>query len=112
MNFVNLAIILNIILLFVYIFVFIRTFYYNPTPKQKAFLATITGVITILYIIALLILVLFGIKNHNYIVSVFLLFIFSPFIIGHFVRYETLKIYSVIQIICFFASLALLLFTK
>ena len=65
-------------------------------------------VLTLFYFIALFGISALGLVKHNFIYVTSVLFILIPFVIGHFVEYRTLKLYSFIQILVFALSLGFL----
>jgi hypothetical protein len=89
---------------------FVGLFYNFEQPKVKAIFGySITGSI-LAYLFTLSIVMIYGlITNHILCSLILFLCIISPFVIGKLVKYETLKKYTAIQIICFFVSLAILL---
>lgn len=101
------ALILNIIAIAVLSF---GLFHQFENPKNKAtygyFLAA--GMIPYLIVTALVMLVQIFLK-HNLIFILLLICLASPFVIGKLVKYQTLKKYTVIQILCFCISLVLFL---
>jgi hypothetical protein len=103
---VSLAIIINIISIIVLSF---GLFYNFEQPKIKAVYGyTIAGCL-ISYMVVLSLIAIYGlIAKHNLYGLILLLCVISPFVIGKFVKYETLKIYTIVQIMCFIASLVTL----
>ena len=103
----TLAIIVNIISIIV---LSIGLFYNFEQPKIKAVYGYIIAGSMITYIAALFLVLIHGfiIKHYSYSIILFLCMI-SPFVIGKFVKYETLKKYTIIQIMCFIVSLATIL---
>ena len=104
---IPLAILVNIVAI---VGLLIGIFYNFTKPQNKAIFGyTIVGSL-ILYII---LLSLIGIRewilNPNLYCLVLTLCVISPFVIGKLVKYETLKKYTVIQIIFFIVSLVILL---
>ncbi len=79
-------------------------------PKIKAVYGYCVAGSMISYIAILTIAAIYGliIKQNLYNI-ILLLCAISPFIIGKLVKYETLRKYTIIQIICFTASLVILL---
>ena len=79
-------------------------------PKIKAtFGYTIAGCF-ILYVVLLGLIGIYGLAvSHNMFSLVLLLCVISPFVIGKLVKYETLKKYTVVQVMCFVLSLVTLL---
>jgi len=75
-------------------------------PKNKAIFGYCVVGALILYIITLSIATIYKliVKPDLYCILV-LLCVISPFVIGKLVRFETLKKYTIIQIICFIVSL-------
>lgn len=85
-------------------------FYNFKHPKNKAIYGYLITSSIILYIITLSIALINGFIEKYYFYS-FILFlcIISHFIIGKLVKYETLKKYTIIQILCYVLSLITLL---
>ena len=75
-------------------------------PKNKAIFGYCVVGALILYIITLSIATIYKliVKPDLYCIPT-LLCVISPFVIGKLVRFETLKKYTIIQIICFIVSL-------
>ena len=73
-------------------------------PKHKAIYGYTIAGSCIPYLILLTILIILEILHGNYKYSYLLLCVISPFIIGKLVKYETLKLYTSIQILCFMVS--------
>lgn len=103
----TLAIIVNIISIIILLIGLLCTF---KQPKNKAIYGySITGCM-IFYIITLGLVSIYGFLVKQYLSSLVLfLCIISPFVIGKLVKYETLKKYTIIQIICFMVSLLIIL---
>lgn len=79
-------------------------------PKIKAAYGYTIAANFLLYIILLCIVAIFElIVNYNLYSIILLLCAISPFIIGKLVKYETLKIYTYVQVMFFAISLATLL---
>ena len=101
------AIIVNILAV---ISLLIGLFYTFEQPKNKAIYGYCVAGSMIIYIIMLCIAGLYGlITNDNLYSLVLFLCAISPFVIGKFVKYETLKKYTVVQIMFFIFSLVTLL---
>ena len=97
--------ILTIVILSIGLFVNFK----NPKNKAAYGYLIAAGMIPYLVLMCLtMILKLFYEKNCYYLILI--LSILSPFVIGKIVKYETLKKYTVIQIICFILSLVILFF--
>ena len=101
------AIIVNILSI---IMLLIGLFYNFTQPKNKAIYGYLIAGCMILYIITLSVALICGFFGKHYLYS-FILFlcIISHFIIGKLVKYETLKKYTTIQIMCYVVSLIILL---
>ncbi|MCQ2957658.1 MAG: hypothetical protein MJ180_02020 [Candidatus Gastranaerophilales bacterium] len=101
---------INIIMLAILIIGYIFEFKKDINPKHKASIGVLMAIFMALYITGFGI---FGIINLfiNKILLAFLMFFFIalPFVIGYLVKYDTLKKYSIWQIICFLSSLAVLI---
>lgn len=103
----TLAIIVNIISV---IFLTIGLFYKFEQPKVKAVYGYCVVGSLLMYTLSLSIAAIFGLIVKQYLYSIILfLCIISLFVIGKLVRYETLKKYTIFQIICFIVSLVTLL---
>ncbi len=102
-----LAIIINI--LFV-IALLTGLFYSFKQPKNKAMHGYLIVGSMLLYIITLSMVIIYGLFGKHFLYS-FILFlcIISLFIIGKFVNYNTLKTYTIIQILSCLVSLIILL---
>jgi len=84
-------------------------FHKFENPKNKAIYGYVIAAGMIPYMLALSIYIISDIIVNRNFWSIFLILCaISPFIIGKLVKYETLKIYTFIQILCFGASLAVL----
>jgi hypothetical protein len=102
-----LAIIVNIASI---IILAIGLFHNFEQPKSKAVYGYSIAGCFISYIIMLSLVGIYGlIRTHNFYSLILLLCVISPFIIGKLVKFETLKKYTVIQIICFIISLSTML---
>lgn len=85
-------------------------FYDFQQPKNKAIYGYLIAGCIISYIITLGLALLYGLFEKHYLYSLVLfLCIISHFIIGKLVKYETLKKYTILQIMCYVVSLAVLL---
>ena len=101
------AVIVNILSI---IMLLVGLFYNFKQPKNRAIYGYSVAGCVIFYIITLSLALIYGSLGKHYLYSfVLFLFIISPFIIGKLVKYETLKKYTIIQIICFVMSLVTLL---
>jgi len=101
------AVIVNILSI---IMLLIGLFYNFKQPKNKAVYGySIAGCI-FLYMITLSLALICGLFGKHYLYSsILFLCVISHFIIGKLVKYETLKIYTSAQIMCYFVSLITLL---
>ena len=101
------AIVVNILSI---IMLLIGLFYNFKQPKNKAVYGySIAGCI-FLYMITLSLALIYGLFGKHYLYSlVLLLCIISHFVIGKLVKHQTLKKYTIIQIICYIISLITLL---
>ena len=101
------AIVVNIISI---IMLLIGLFYNFKQPKNKAIYGYSIASCMILYIITLGLALIYGFLEKHYLYSfVLFLCIISHFIIGKLVKYETLKKYTITQIIFYCVSLIILL---
>ena len=101
------AIIVNILSI---LMLLIGLFYNFKQPKIKAVYGYLIAGCILLYIITLSLTLIYGLFEKHYLYSfVLFLCIISHFIIGKLVKYETLKIYTTIQIMCYIISLFTLL---
>ena len=101
------AIVINIIAIIV---LSAGLFHKFEHPKHKAIFGYTVAGSMILYIAFLGLIAIYEILvNRNLYGASLILCVISPFIIGKLVKYETLKKYTVAQIICFIVSLVTLL---
>lgn len=101
------AIIVNI---FSIIILLIGLFYNFKQPQNKAKYGYLMTGCILIYIITLSLTLICGFFEKYYLHSLILfLCIISHFIIGKLVKYETLKKYTTIQIMCYIVSLITLL---
>ncbi|MEE3349432.1 MAG: hypothetical protein VZR09_05270 [Candidatus Gastranaerophilaceae bacterium] len=104
---ITLTILVNILSIIMFL---IGLFYDFKQPKNKAVYGYSLAGCMILYMVTLCFVSLYGlIVNHNLYGFILFLCVVSPFIIGKLVKYETLKKYTVAQIMCFIVSLIILL---
>ena len=84
----------------------IRTFFPNIFKNSNKFspVMAFLGSLFVFYVLAGLILAIF-MPTFVY-KCILLLFAISPFIVGKLVSYKTLKLYSIIQILCVILSVA------
>ena len=101
------AIIVNILSIIMFL---IGLFYNFKQPKNKAVYGYLIAGCIFLYIITLSVALIYGFFGKLYLYSfVLFLCIISHFIIGKLVKYETLKKYTNVQIMCYVLSLITLL---
>ncbi len=101
------AIIINILAIVVLL---IGLFYNFEQPKNKALYGYVMAGSLLLYIFLLSLVGIYGlVVEHNLYFALLFLCVISPFVIGKFVKYETLKRYTAAQIMCFIVSLVILL---
>ena len=108
MNIITGAIIVvNIILIAILL---TALFYSFKTPKNKAMFgyAIVGGLLLYLVFLGLYIILELLIKQ-NFNVLYLIVCLLSPFVIGYFVKYNTLKKYTFIQILFLFSSLIYIL---
>ena len=97
------AIIVNILSI---IMLLIGLFYNFKNPKNKAIYGYSIAGCVLLYIITLSLALIYGFVGKHYLYSsILFLCIISHFIIGKLVKYETLKKYTILQIMCYVVSL-------
>ena len=97
------AIVVNILSI---IMLLIGLFYNFKLPKNKAVYGYLIAGCMLLYIITLSLVSICGLLGKHYLYSLVLfLCVISHFIIGKLVKYETLKKYTVVQIMCYVVSL-------
>ena len=102
-----LAIIVNILSIMMMLIGFLYNF---KRPKNKAIFGYLIAGCMLLYIVTLSIVLIYGFFAKLYLYSfVLFLCIISHFIIGKLVKYETLKKYTIFQIMCYVVSLVTLL---
>ena len=108
MNIITLtAIIVNIVAILV---LCAGLFYKFENPKIKAIYGYSIAGAMIPYMLALSVyIVADAIIRHNFWSILLILCVISPFVIGKLVKFETLKRYTIIQIMCFIVSLAYVL---
>ena len=101
------AIIINILSI---IMLLIGRFYNFKQPKNKAIYGYLIAGCMLLYIITLSFALIYVFFEKRYFYS-FILFlcVSSHFIIGKLVKYETLKKYTTVQIMCYVVSLITML---
>ena len=102
------ALLINILLILVFV---INLYYINKNslaPKTKAFLGVAFGSLLFLYLILMAIILTFGVLNRNYYSILLSIFIFMPFVIGKLVSYKTLIKYSILQLLLFATSTAVI----
>lgn len=103
---VMLAIISNILLIVV---LSVALIYGFEQPKFKAAYGYVLAGSMLAYLLLSGFVSVYGLlANRNPYALVLLLCMISPFVIGRFVSYETLKKYTVVQIMCFVVSLTAL----
>ncbi|MBR1424756.1 hypothetical protein IJ579_04255 [bacterium] len=101
------AIIINLLSV---VILLIGLFYNFKQPKNKAAYGYLIIGCMLLYIIALSLVLIYGFFAKHFLNSLVLfLCIISHFIIGKLVKYETLKKYTTVQIMCYIVSLITLL---
>ena len=92
------AIVVNIISV---IMLLIGLLYNFKQPKNKAVFGYLIAGCVLLYIITLSLASIYGFFGKHYLYSIILfLCVISHFIIGKLVKYETLKKYTIVQIMC------------
>lgn len=103
----TLAVIANILSV---IILLIGLFYNFKQPKNKAVYGYLIAGCMIFYILTIGLALIYGFIGKHYLYG-FILFlcIISHFIIGKLVKYETLKKYTIVQIMCYVVSLFTLL---
>ena len=103
----GLGVIANILAILVLI---VGLFYNFEQPKIKAVYGYFIAACFIPYLVLLTIIGIYAlVVNHNLYSLILFLCVVSPFIIGKLVKYETLKKYTIVQIVCFVISLVTLL---
>ena len=101
------AIIVNILSV---IMLLIGLCYNFKQPKNKAAYGYLIAGCMFLYIITISLALIYGFFAKHYLYSLILfLCIISHFIIGKLVKYETLKKYTIAQVMCYVVSLITLL---
>ncbi len=98
----ELTLIFNILVILVFTF---GLFYKFKEPKRKAIYGYVMASAMIPYMILLAIITLLGVVFLHSINILYLICLVSPFVIGKLVRLETLKKYTVLQILFFCISL-------
>lgn len=102
------AIFINIIMIIIFVVALINVHNTKINPQSKANLGVFMGITTILYLIALTIVLLICLLKSDYIALLLLLPIISPFIIGYYSTYTKIQKYTVLQIISCIFSLVIL----
>ena len=103
----GLGVIANILAILVLL---IGLFYNFEQPKVKAVYGYSIAGCFIPYLVLLTLIGAYGlVVNHNMYSFILFFCVISPFIIGKLVKYETLKKYTIVQIVCFVFSLVTLL---
>jgi hypothetical protein len=103
----TISIIVNIVSIIVLLIGLVHTF---EQPKRKAVYGYFIAGTMLTYLFILTFLAVYELLVNRYLVFlVFVLCIMSPFIIGKLVKYETLKKYTIVQIMFFVLSLVTLL---
>lgn len=102
----NLAVITGIFNILAIIILMLGIFFKFENPKNKAVygFVLVGGMISYMFLLSLYI-VLDVLLKQKFISILMFVCVLSPFIIGYFVKYETLKKYTIIQILCFSISL-------
>ncbi len=101
------AVIINILSIIVLL---IGLFHDFERPKEKAVYGYCITASMIMYLIVLIFVGIYGLAiKHNLYYIILFLCVISPFVIGKLVKYETLKIYTTVQIMCYIVSLITLL---
>lgn len=101
------AVVANILSIIVML---IGLFYNFKNPKNKAVYGYLIVGCMLFYIITLSLALIYGFFEKNYLYSfVLFLCVISHFVIGKLVKYETLKKYTTLQIMCYIISLITLL---
>ena len=95
---INIAIIVNIVLVLVFMLTSFLVFTKDLTPKIKADLATLNVTILLIYGTLLLLIFISGLLYGKILYLLAILFVIAPLIIGKLVEYKTLKKYSLIQL--------------
>lgn len=108
MYIITTGIIINVLLIIVLL---IGVVYKFEHPKCKAIFGYTVTASMIMYILLLGIVTVYGLfVNHNLYSYILFLCIISPFIIGKLVNYNSLKKYTIIQILsCLFSLIILLI---
>lgn len=102
-----LAIIINILSIIVLLVGLLSRF---EQPKGKALYGYCIAGSLLMYILSLSLVIIFEFVTKHILHSfILLLCIISIFVIGKIVKYETLKKYTIIQIMCFVVSLVTML---
>ena len=97
------AIIVNILSV---IMLLIGLLYNFKQPKNKALYGYLLAGSMLLYIITISLALIYGFFKKHYLYSIVLfLCIISHFVIGQLVKHETLKKYTIVQIMCYIVSL-------
>ena len=104
----DISIIINIIIILVFCSVYILSQKEDANPKLKAKFGTLMAISEFFYLIFLTVLSVIGFVVKDFIMASLIFFVIMLFVIGRFVGYKTLKIFSVIQLFSFALSLYVL----
>lgn len=108
----DVSILNNILLLGVFLSAQFVVFNKN-LPKIKAALGAILAILFFFYIALFLALSFVEIFNKNFLLALlFVVFAASPFIVGKYVKFKTLKLFSMLQLFGFLISLFVLFLIK
>ena len=104
-----LTLISNFLTIFILLFGLLYKF---KNPKNKAKYGIVLACIMLAYTILLSLFILFNtLLKQNFLTMLLIFCVVSPFIIGSLVKFETLKKYTILQILCFSISLVYLFYT-
>ena len=109
---INTSIAFNIAVILLFGLAFVLSLKENSNPKLRAKVGTFLAFAIFVYSVCLAALTLVGIAADNSVMASLIFFVMMLFIIGRFVEYKTLKIFSAIQLFSFALSLYVLFLIK
>lgn len=109
---INTSVAFNIAIILLFGTAFVLSLKENANPKLRAGIGTYLALSTFVYALCLIALTVVGVVTNNSIMASLIFFVIMLFVIGHFVEYKTLKIFSAIQLFLFVLSLYVLFLIK
>jgi len=99
------GIIINIILIPMLIINLIMTIKQLVDNKIRAKFVTLSFILLLIYFFLLIVVSICGTIKYNLIYLLFLLFVIIPFVLGRFVKYKSLTLYTCLHIVSLCLSL-------